>query len=234
MTAIAVSAPPLDPEIDRAWGEFLVFASINAEGWLFRGHSKRRFDLIPKAGRADICGPGGYVERKERTIADEFRTEASGHIDMTLDPLDWLAVAQHHGLPTRLLDWTTNPLVAAWFALRSEDLDEPEIHAIRVQARDRHSSVDPWSPSAPVTIVRVPARAARITAQQGCFSLHRYPDEVWDPSGTGVPHRRHPLMADGRDAFLRRLKIFGIDDARMMADLDGIGADLAWTYRRTP
>ena len=85
---------------------------------------------------------------------------------------------------SRLLDWSTNPMVAAWFATEDEgNSSDAEIAAhpgaFCSAFADRKDLGPPGS--SPV-IVDVSPRVARITAQQGCFSLHRDPLTPWLPS----------------------------------------------------
>ena len=104
----------------RTWEEFLAFCNARSQSrWIFRGHPSDAFELIPKIGRPRTGGKP-YSARHERAIFAKFKRQISQFGVATQDEWSLLALAQHHGLPTRLLDWTGSPLVAAYFAVTGE------------------------------------------------------------------------------------------------------------------
>lgn len=65
-------------------------------------------------------------------MLDLFKKQAVPYLDQRPDnDWDWMAIAQINGGPTRLLDWTRSPLVAAFFALEEEFEGDSAIHVSR-------------------------------------------------------------------------------------------------------
>jgi FRG domain len=83
---------------------------MRGSGWVYRGQPDSSYMLVPKAGRPP------FQSLDDLRMFDEWRRKAVAYLP-TLPHSEWeaLAIAQHHGLATRLLDWTFKYAVAALF-----------------------------------------------------------------------------------------------------------------------
>ena len=108
------------PHTPRDWSELqemLFRDSYNQEidrirsPFIYRGLSDISYEL-----KTSLIRLGGPYERLEFHLLRNFKKYAFNPQVTTSTDWDWLALAQHHGLPTRLLDWTYSPFAALHFA----------------------------------------------------------------------------------------------------------------------
>jgi hypothetical protein len=104
-----------------------------------RAHASLVFRGLARSSYSNATGLarlGEGFEQLERHLIRNFRKYA--HRERPGPTVwDWMSLAQHHGLPTRLLDWTFSPLIAAHFATASHPDDEAVIWVVDCAAAHR-------------------------------------------------------------------------------------------------
>lgn len=199
------------------------YFTTNRGTWIFRGHADSRFKLIPSVGRDTHTAK--TRDKYESSLFNTFRREAIGHLENTpKNDWEWLSIAQHHGLPTRLLDWTANPLVAIYFAVQAESECDGELLSLHSEKMASKTILanSPFSIKKPVKYYPN-LISPRIRAQEGlfiaCTNLETPLDE---PLRADWKLVRHIIPAKAKSKLRYQLFRVGVHASALFPDLDGL------------
>jgi hypothetical protein len=134
-------------------------------------------------------------------------------------------------LPTRLLDWTENPMVAAFFACRSHFDTDGAIYALKT-ASFYDDAADPFTVNRTAKY-RPRHITRRITAQRGLFTIHPQampPLPVGDSTRGAYQLRIRFVRSDAKERLLWDLSRLDINARSLFPDLDHLAEFLAWVY----
>lgn len=186
--------------------------------YMCRGVSDVDYKLTPKVAR-NWHLPVDLLKVFEIKMLDEFKIRATPHLNsIPKNDWEWLALAQHHGLPTRLLDWTLNPLIALYFACKGNDhLDGAVYLSLCINEFDTSDTLSPFE----ATETRKWSShhiSERLVSQDGLFTLTENPLNEFN---SGILCRI-TIKASAKKSLMNTLRSFGVHYGTVFPGLDGV------------
>jgi FRG domain len=226
--------------------------------WAFRGQSDAKWPMYSSLSRYFInfgVHQDAWSKLESRSLR-VFKRKSHlflEHLPEEHDAFEWLGLMQHHGTPTRLLDFTWSPYVAAFFALERATSDaavwavfppglnnNKRYRTIRVTQKDDPNEVGPWvlgnyeshflENKESIVVIGEPRRMnQRLIAQSGTFVI---PGRLDLPAEQIIPLEAiQKFIIDTamvRETAMRDLYNMNINNATLFPGLDGMARSLAF------
>jgi hypothetical protein len=219
--------------LNKQADELLSQLSRLSHGLWFRGLSNSSWKLETSIARVEDVDFS-----KEEKLRDEFEKRIAflPSVSLPIQKEELTFLMQHHGLPTRLLDWTTNPLVALFFALWNDKeikedgciyvLDPSQLNRCFKQKYPVKLSNEHLIKHESDTVIAVmaPHTNTRMSSQNGEFTVHYSYKPLEDIKLVEEAlNEKIVVKAELKSVLTQRLKQLGIDIGTLFPDLDHIG-----------
>lgn len=228
--------------------ELLLSEALSCGHVVYRGVSdKKKHKLIPSVGRINEEATGFDIKQYEFETLSRFKKRANAEVNpKPHNDWEWLALAQHHGLPTRLLDWTSSPLIALYFATKpilkaDGTVEETNANGGAIYCLHTCNYINTDAECDPFTYKQhglfYPMHVTkRISGQYGLFSIQPDPSkEFHEGFPFSIANTIVKIQFSQKIAkeVQKNLYLLGIRHESIFPDLDGFSYDLKVKFNLT-